>query len=214
MSRLKINTQFGKSFNKYPREKLKILQADKYLERAINSDEFRLWCLNHMYEGRKGFADTDMNNEQVYKTLMRGEEKLLPGTIGVWNFHLNAYWSLKRVLGYTYKNVKEIWMNMRYYSKSWWSPADICGNKAHEECHKLGFEHSFRRSKKWPFTVPYAVGNKVKKIVEVYEKEDQSFPSHVPVKNPEPRPDTSEIDKTMPKIGFFRRIWFKIKSIF
>lgn len=211
---MKVQIDFDKKFSKFTREKLQIIQSGKLIEQEANSEEFKRWCLNHKYQGVNAFADTNLSNEQVYARLMEGEEMLIPGKDGVWNIKLIPYRSRKRVLGYTYRNRKEIWVNMRYYGLSWWGVDDISGNVTHEECHKLGFQHSFRREKKWPYTVPYAVGTQVRNMVRKAIAEGRGTPYVLPKPQDVVRPDTNDIDKSMPEINWFQRAWLKVKNWF
>lgn len=163
----RINLEFHKKFSKYSKVKEKMIRAADYIEEVVNSEEFKTFIYNHEFQGMKHFADCPMTNTEVYQRLMSGVETLQPEVDYEWDIKVIPYWSKKRVIGYTYPSRKEIWANMRYYKISSWSEADCAANMAHEWTHKSGFKHSFRRSWKWPFTVPYAVGSYVKKQVNV-----------------------------------------------
>jgi len=165
----RINLQFHKNFKKYPAVKNKMIKAADRIEEVINGDEFKSFVLNHKFQDHLGFADTAEDNLAVYMKLISGVEMLQPELDYEWDITVIPYYSRKRVIGYTYPSRKEIWVNIRYYGQSDWTVADCSANMSHEWTHKAGFKHSFRRSWKWPFTVPYAVGSWIKKQVNKLE---------------------------------------------
>ena len=196
----RINLIFDKKFSKYQKAKDKMIKAADELEELVNSDEFADFILNHKFQGELGFADSAMTNEQIYTINMTSPEKLNGEIDYEWDIHVIPYWSRKRVIGYTYPSRNEIWVNMRYTMDDSWTVGDTAGNLSHEHEHKLGFKHSFRRSWKWPFTVPYAVGNWCKKMIN---KKHGKLTLEDGGQNTGYR-----------HMGFFRRVWFKVVRIF
>lgn len=152
-------------------ENRKVNEAVQIAERVLNSDEFRIWCINHSYEkvtvtGKLwwkrtykqkvyGFHDTNMTGKQVYDEIMAGKEVLDPVEDQEADIFL-AVDRNKRVIGYTYPNTKWQWVY------SWvldsWGPKDIAGNLIHEWCHKLGYSHEYNYTQNRQHSVPYAVG--------------------------------------------------------
>jgi hypothetical protein len=78
----------------------------------------------------------------------------------------HSRWS--STVGYTYPNTVRTWINRKFFSR--YGLAEICGNVAHEYCHKIGFEHSFQPTPSRPFSVPYGIGNLVEELAEKYLK--------------------------------------------
>lgn len=190
-----LTIEFHNKFNKYPKAKAKILKAEEFIETQLNSEEFKKFILGHTFQEELQFADTALSNEEVYKTIMGGKEILSNELDYELDVILIPYYSRKRVIGYTYPSRKEIWVNMRYYNKANWSEADVAGNLTHEPMHKLGFKHSHKRSWRWPYTVPYAVGNWMKKQVS---KELGKL--HL-----------EEVETTgLKHMGFFTRVFYKV----
>lgn len=196
----RINLIFDKKFSNYQKAKEKIIKAADELEELINSEEFKTFILNHKFQDELGFADTALTNEEIYNRIMASPELLNGEDDYEWDIHVIPYWSSKRVVGYTYKNRSEIWVNMRYTMDDDWTVGDTAGNLSHEHKHKLGFNHSFKRSWKWPFTVPYAVGNWCKKMINK---------KHGRLTIEDGGQNTGYLH-----MGFFRRAWLKLINIF
>lgn len=164
----KIDLEFHSKFKNYPTVKEKMIRAADMLEEEANiNGSFDEFILEHEFQGHKGFADCGDSNERVLARLLSGAERLTPEVDHTWNIKVIPYSSRKRVIGYTYPNREEIWVNMKYYNTKTWSEADCAGNLSHEWTHKAGFGHSYRRSWMWPATVPYAVGSYFKKVISI-----------------------------------------------
>lgn len=72
---------------------------------------------------------------------------------------VEMYYSLKRVLGYTYGNQPEgkykIWINRKYMMS--WNKCDLGSLLGHEVAHKKGFTHDFNYSPPRDYSVPYSI---------------------------------------------------------
>lgn len=141
-------------------------------ERVSNSAEFKDRVLNHTYDGVKQFVQNNgLSNEQVYYTLLAGQETFNKVADSEANLTLELYYSPKNVVGYTYPNTNQIFMNTKYFRS--FKAADIAGNMIHEWCHKIGFDHDYNATARRPYSVPYAIGYlmddlnaKVKKVIQ------------------------------------------------
>jgi len=88
---------------------------------------------------------------------MEGAEVLDPEVDYEIDIYVDDYYSLKKVIGYTYRNTKYQYVNSRYFDKR--STKLIGSNVLHEYGHKLGFGHDFRRTKRRPFSVCYQLND-------------------------------------------------------
>lgn len=153
---------FGKS------ARTKLDQALSLLTKVLNSEEFKESVTEFTYLGKPQFVQAGMSNEAVYQALLNASENFKPGIDHIADFDLRLYtppWYKKwSVVGYTYPNGSTIHMN-RYYFDSFevW---EIAANLVHEWCHKLGFAHDYKRTKRRPFSVPYAIGDIVEDLGE------------------------------------------------
>ncbi len=154
---LKVKLDASSGFD--AKEKSKLLSAIALLEKVVNSEEFRARVLNYTYNGNKTFVDNNgMSNELIYNLIMSGKEVLKPTEDHELNINITIYSSFwnRNVIGYTYPNTLQTWINRRYYKN--YTPADICANIAHEYLHKASFNHSFAWTPSREFSVPYAIG--------------------------------------------------------
>jgi hypothetical protein len=131
---------------------------------VIRLPEFREKVLNHVYNGKKSFANNNgQTNEQIYLTLLDGEEKLNPGKNNRMDLQLELYTNNStNVIGYTYPNVLKIWMNRKYFNS--YKPPQVARNLFHEWTHKLGYGHDSSATAKRPYSVPYGVGEIIEEL--------------------------------------------------
>jgi hypothetical protein len=173
---LKVVLREVSGFNKTEKEKL--FDAAKHMEAALNSIAFKEFCMTyataaHFTTGRLwwkkketvfhvGFHDTPLSNMVVYDAIMGGGESLEPMIDGEADIFvsIDRSWS-RSAIGYTYANTAIQYIYSRFFNGS--SIYDIAGNLAHEWMHKLGFEHDYKYSALRDHTVPYAVGEFVRK---------------------------------------------------
>lgn len=141
-----------------PSHKEKVSAASELIKEVIASNEFKDAVLGHVYKGKKQFANNNgLSNEEIYKKILEGSEKFTPGKDNQMDLHLESYSDPKSItVGYTYKTVKQIWMNTKYVAM--YPAAKITTNMVHEWLHKLGFGHDMEKTSKRPYSVPYAVG--------------------------------------------------------
>jgi hypothetical protein len=154
-------------------EEEKVERATSVLEVALNSEEFRNEVLNFTWNGERSFADNGgLTNEQIYSAIMEARETYSDQEDHIANLDLTLYSSpfFKRwsVVGYGYPDKPQIYVNRNYFKIM--SLASIAGLLAHEWCHKLGFNHDYKRTAKRPYSVPYGVGGIVTQIADALFK--------------------------------------------
>lgn len=143
----------------------KVREVLKRVKLVINSLEFKEKILNHEFQGEKTFVDNNgLTNEQVYETIMKGEEDLVPGVDHTMNLTLSMYYKYGSTVGYTYPDTMKIWINSRFFNGYTFGQAG--GNIVHEWTHKLGFGHSYYNDYARPYSVPYAIGTIIEDLVD------------------------------------------------
>lgn len=143
------------------RVKKDIELARTRLERVLNSTNFKTEVYNHRYAKKYQFKkNKSLNNQEVYQTIIDGADKYDRSIDNKIDMILCPYYSSKNVIGYTYSNRKEVWLNFKYYRDRYndFQISDIVGNILHEWIHNAGFTHSFKRNNTRKYTIPYAVG--------------------------------------------------------
>jgi len=99
----------------------------------------------------------DASNQRIYKMIMDGAETLDPIVDNEMDIFIDDYFSWRRVIGYTKKNIKTIFVNTRYFDKR--GTKLIGSNIMHEYGHKLGFGHDFYATDRRPFSICYQLNN-------------------------------------------------------
>ena len=151
-----------RNFTKAQRNKLMI--ALSKLKLVINSNTFRSKVLAHYYNGSNTYANNGgMNNSQIYNKFMSGAERLFPRRDKKMDLDITMYYEDTNVVGYTYQNTPRIWVNSKFFNS--FSYASIAGNITHEWLHKVGFVHDFESTARRPYSVPYAVGKILRRMV-------------------------------------------------
>jgi hypothetical protein len=144
-----------------------VLASVEYLEHAINSDEFRQRVTQYRSKHRPGFRwNKSLANEAILAFVVTGAEQLSPERDYEWDLYLSVYSGRADVVGRTSPSSKVVEMNRN--ALHFRGPQDIpgiCGNIAHEHCHKLGFDHPYQKRRWRKHTVPYAIGILVKDLV-------------------------------------------------
>ena len=154
------------------KDRAKVLAAAAILEYTVNSIEFKDSVYGHVYDRQIQFADNQgLSNKQIYDVIMSGQETLNPVLDYEWNIDLILYSKrFTKTIGYTYPNVTWVKSNLRFVRSM--SIAKLAGHIAHEHCHKLGFGHDFKLTKKRPYSVPYAIGTIVEALADEFLKEN------------------------------------------
>lgn len=142
----------------------KVLKAADYIREVVASEKFKDAILNHTYKGVKTFVDAQgLSNAQIYNKFLQGAEMLLPSKNNAMDVELELYFENTTTIGYTYPDTERIWMNTKFFNS--YTPAQVAGNLTHEWMHKLGFTHSMNPNSARPYSVPYAVGHLMAKLI-------------------------------------------------
>lgn len=146
----------------------KIDQAEKFIVKVVNSDEFEQRVKNFIYEGKKQFVDNDgLSNDQIYTKIFEGAEALMPAVNYQMDLTAVSYYSRwVSTVGYTYPDVLEIYMNYKFYSQ--YDACEVSGNMFHEWLHKLGFKHALNYSVSRDSSIPYALGHLMEELCKKY----------------------------------------------
>lgn len=143
----------------------KMRNALERLKFVLNSEEFKQEVLNYTYQGRREFVDNrGMTNEEVYEAILRGAETLNNTPNNQVDIDITLYYSNNSTVGYTYPNVDRIWVNNKFFVN--FTLGKVAANVAHEWTHKIGFGHDFNRTARRPYSVPYAVGSIIQRLVD------------------------------------------------
>lgn len=145
-------------------ELVKLKEAARLLEKAVNSKAFQDYVLACNFANNAG-----LTNLQIYNLIMSGKETLSTEADNEMDIDINMYYSLKNVIGYTYPNTLKTWINRRYFNNM--TTAQIAGNIAHEYMHKLGFDHDFYNTLQRQYSVPYTVGNIISQFISLSDKQ-------------------------------------------
>ncbi len=152
-----------------PSQEEKVLKAVSLIKKVISSPEFRERILNHKYEGKPGFVDSNgLTNEQIYEKILSGAE-IMGNTDknNTMNVEIELYTDKTTTIGYTYPTTGRIWMNTKYFNT--YTPVKVADNLMHEWMHKLGFTHAMKYSVSRNYSVPYAIGYLVEELAAKYQ---------------------------------------------
>lgn len=197
MKRLTINVSYEKLNTKERRTKA--AYATSKMEVVINSVAFKNIFIrtleNRDYANGELSLWKDQTPIAIYNHFMSGAETLSPTKDNKMDIDIDDYYTWKRVIGYTYRNISTIFVNTKYFDKR--GPKLIGSNICHEYGHKIGWDHDFRRTKRRKDSLCYLLN-------EIYEYAyDSVYPEEKePVKRPRRRR------------SFFRRLfsWIFILS--
>ncbi len=141
----------------------KMRQAIAIVKMVVGTTEFKKRVLNHTYRGVRTFVDNrGYSNAQIYQIILEGAEKLRPKKNNQMDLEVEQYYANNNVVGYTYPNVSQIWVNTKFFDK--YTAAGVARNLFHEWLHKLGFGHSANWNTARDYSVPYAIGDIVGEI--------------------------------------------------
>lgn len=147
-------------------DQAKVEKAIVLMKKVIASPEFKNAVINHTYNGKKGYVDSNgLSNEQIYQKILDGAEEMgntsKNNTLDV---ELELYFQATTTIGYTYPDTTRIWMNKKYFDK--YTPVNVSGNLMHEWLHKLGFGHAMTYSQSRDSSVPYAIGYMMERMAK------------------------------------------------
>lgn len=146
----------------------KVLEAAELIKKVIRSEEFRQGVLNFTFNGVKTFANNGgYSNEQIYRILLEGAEKLNGIKNNMLDVELELYYQDSTTIGYTYAQSTRIYMNTKYFDS--YTPDRVADNLFHEWCHKLGFAHDSNKTPERPYSVPYALGYLMERLARQIE---------------------------------------------
>ena len=130
--------------------------------------EFKKSVLDFSWNGKNEFADNQgLNNEEIFNKLFAGKEIANPSENFTADFILKAYskwWPLGSAIGFTDADAGIIYTKWHYIKQA--DIKELAAHYAHEYCHCIGFVHDYDDTEQRPFSVPYAIGEIVEKIVE------------------------------------------------
>lgn len=171
------NVRFPKS-----RAKERMYKAFELLEIIVNSEEFKRKVLtykgiNDSGEYSKNYLWNDstnrLSNEDVYKVIMNGDERMVPDTLGSANLNVKSYkskWWFSKVIGWTNpKSNKNIHVNWRKYKN--FKVESMASNLFHEWLHLVGFLHGKNQHQE----VTYVVGGIVKELAVKHIQQNPGF---------------------------------------
>jgi hypothetical protein len=142
----------------------KIHQAAELIKKVVATEKFKDAVIDHTYEGEKIFVDNQrLSNIQIYNKFLQGAEELNPFRNNTMDVELELYYENNSTIGYTYPNTRRIWMNTKYFDR--YTAAQVAGNLTHEWMHKLGFTHATSYSPSRCYSVPYAIGYIIQKLI-------------------------------------------------
>lgn len=143
--------------NSTPARTAKYNQAVVIFKKVIAMQAFKDAVLTHKYNGSIGYSSTSRSPAYIYQNILDGDEKLTPEKNNALDIEVQFYYENSTIIGYTYGNIKRIYVNTKYFDT--FKPSSVAGNLMHEWCHKLGYDHDVSRTTRRPYSVPYALGN-------------------------------------------------------
>ncbi len=130
---------------------------------VITTEEFKNRVLNHKYNGVKQFVNNNgLSNSQIYKKILEAAETFKPAKNNTVDMGVELYTASANVIGYTYPNSTQIWVNTKYFNT--FALTSVAMNLTHEWLHKMGFGHDSSSTSRRPYSVPYAIGYIVRDI--------------------------------------------------
>ena len=138
----------------------RVRESAQIMAKVLNSSEFQNEVLKFTcpLTGKNEFLDRDglplqQTPGEVLETIRLGREDDSSSSNSTADIRVRLEFHWLEVGHYT-----DGWIVQNTRVVSGMKAAEISGNLTHEWMHALGFEHSYKRSKAWPCTVPYAVG--------------------------------------------------------
>jgi hypothetical protein len=144
-----------------------IEEARQRFERVLATVDFKNEILSHKYKNEFQYKKNNgKSNSDIYQIILDGADKYDRTVDREISMILCPYYSSKKVLGYTYRSRKEVWVNFKYYRDHYnkFNISSIVGNLLHEWIHNTGFGHASKSNNTRKHTVPYAIGYKARDI--------------------------------------------------
>lgn len=154
-----------------PEQEEKVIKALELIKQVVTSEEFMQRVTDKRYNGHQNYVDSHgLSNQDIYQKIIDGAEVLYnPEKNNTMDLELELYEDLNtKTIGYTYPNVKRIWMNAKFFNT--FQPHQVADNLMHEWLHKLGFKHAVKYSPSRSHSVPYSVGYLVKDLVRKHQQ--------------------------------------------
>lgn len=129
-----------------PKELARVQESASMVNQVVKTQ-----CFRDFMEARELIQTNGLTRSQVVDSLVSADIKI----------SVEMYWSLKRVLGYTYDGVNKEWVNRRYMMS--WGVCDLASLLGHETSHKANYDHDFKATKRRPWSVPYSINQAFKK---------------------------------------------------
>lgn len=162
--KLKMNIKFYGSASTAAR-RAKYEKAMLTFQKVTDSSEFKSKVLAFKFQQMSG--DVRKGNEAVYANILDANEKLQPEKDGEVDMEVEFYYAANSTVGYTYPNVKRIYVNTKFFDS--YKPSSVAANLIHEWLHKLGYGHDSASTARRPYSVPYGVGSIMRSLGAKYD---------------------------------------------
>lgn len=162
-------------------ERKTVMDAAPLWATVKSSMTWKEFILNHRYKNEKGvwvkgFAYTNLTNEEIYKFDMEGAEIGDGRTVDYeWELYLTMQDTLKNEIGHTYPSKLMIYFNRKYLGKA--EPPYWTGRFEHEKLHQVGIHHPAKSTSLRKYSAPYALGYEMERQAKILWK------NQTPIKN-------------------------------
>ena len=95
--------------------------------------------------------------DEIYVHIMRAQEILNPEEDNEVDIWVDDYFSIRNVVGHTYRTDQQIYTNTKFFDKR--TSRDNGSNFFHEWGHKLGFGHDFRNTDRRKYSLCYLMND-------------------------------------------------------
>ena len=135
----------------------KVFKAQEIIGKIFRSARFKQEVLSRKY------TSTKLSAEQIYKTLIDGDEKRSPGPDQEMDLQIQMYRANNSTVGWTKGSIDLVHTNSKFYDK--YSACRVASNITHEWSHKLGFDHASAKDSK---SVPYSLNDIIETLCPSY----------------------------------------------
>lgn len=134
----------------------RIAETQTLIEKFINSTCFdEAWLSFKRLEQSNG-----LKNQGIIDKIRNSQVKDIPIV-----FYWPTLFQSKSVIGYTYPDSPEIYLNRSFRTSSSWTVWSEASNLFHESLHKIGFDHDYNATERRPYSIPYR-GNRAVEMCE------------------------------------------------